>query len=159
MHTTQFTTNGNIHTAFHDTGSGDTTADQTFVLVHGFTGSKLDFHDQLDWFATKHRVIAYDQRGHGESSNIGPYNLYSLTADLIGFLDAMEVNCCHILGHSLGGMVVIRALLAHPHRFRSAILMDTAPFAPKLFSAKARQALNNMVTDNGCTGLLDGMLG
>ena len=153
MHTTHFVTNDPIQTAYHDVGNGE-----VFLLVHGFTGSKLDFQDHLDWLGTSHRVLAYDQRGHGESSNIGPYNLYGLTADLIGLLNALDIEKCHVLGHSLGGMVVLRALLANPERFHSAILMDTAPYAVKLFDEKITATLNSMVLAGGCSALLPGML-
>lgn len=163
MLTTNFVTNDPIsedrlqtglQTAYYDIGSGE-----PFVLVHGFTGSKLDFADQLTWFANTHRVLAYDQRGHGESSNTGPYTLYGLVADLIGFLDAARIDRCHILGHSMGGMVVLRALLAYPERFRSALLMDTAPYGLRLFDAKVRAQLNAMVSNDGCGALLAGMQG
>ena len=163
MFTTHFVTNDPIseevlntglQTAYHETGTGD-----TFVLVHGFTGSKLDFQDQLSWFAHSHRVIAYDQRGHGESSNLGPYTLYGLAADLIGFLDALEIERCHILGHSLGGMVVIRALIAHPERFASAVLMDTAATTVSLFDPEILEHLNNVVLEQGCAALMNGMRG
>jgi pimeloyl-ACP methyl ester carboxylesterase len=175
MHTTHFVTNDPIsaevlstglQTAYYDLGLATTdnlkseaASKDTLVFVHGFTGSKLDFQDQLSWFADDHRVLAYDQRGHGESSNIGPYNLYSLAADLMGFLNAMGIDKCHILGHSLGGMVVLRALLAEPERFHSAILMDTAPSAMKLFGKKVRRQLSQIVLEGGCEGLLDGMQG
>lgn len=184
MHTTHFITNDPIsaevlstglQTAYYDVGPGTPNeqrsalenfetpktlqTEDTVVFVHGFTGSKLDFHDQLSWFADDHRVLAYDQRGHGESSNIGPYNLYGLAADLIGFLNAMGIERCHVLGHSLGGMVVLRAMLAHPERFQSAILMDTAPFAMKLFGKKVRRQLGDIVLEGGCEALLQGMQG
>lgn len=163
MHTTHFVSNDPIsfdvlntglQTAYHEVGSGE-----AFVLVHGFSGSKLDFHDQLEWFAETHRVIAYDQRGHGESSNSGPYNLYRLAADLNGFLDALNIQKCHVLGHSLGGMVVMRALLANPERYHSAFLMDTAPYGVNLFEEKIRKQLNALVLENGCANLLRGMQG
>jgi pimeloyl-ACP methyl ester carboxylesterase len=163
MRTTHFVTNDPIsaevlstglQTAYHEVGRGD-----VLLLLHGFTGSKLDFQDQLPWFAQDYRVIAYDQRGHGESSNMGPYTLYGLVADLIGFLNALDIERCHILGHSLGGMVVMRALLAHPQRFESAILMDTAAMAVGLFTPDNRAQLNQIVLDRGCGALLEGMRG
>jgi 2-succinyl-6-hydroxy-2,4-cyclohexadiene-1-carboxylate synthase len=154
MHTVNFIPNQTIQTAFHDIGDG-----VPFLLVHGFTGSKLDFHDQLRWFADAHRVIAYDQRGHGESSNLGPYNLYTLASDLVNLLDALHIDQCHVLGHSLGGMVVMRAMLATPGRFRSAIFMDTAPYAPGLLPAKVRDQLNKLVLAEGCEALFKGMQG
>lgn len=146
--------NTGLQTAYQDIGAGE-----AFVLVHGFTGSKLDFQDQLTWFARSHRVIAYDQRGHGESSNLGPYTLYSLVADLIGFLNALEIERCHVLGHSLGGMVVMRALLAHPERFHSAMLMDTAASAVSLFDPEIRTQLDRLVLEHGCATLIHGMRG
>ncbi len=146
--------NTGLQTAYHEVGSG-----APFVLVHGFTGSKLDFQDQLPWFAHNHRVLAYDQRGHGESSNLGPYTLYGLAADLVGFLDALEIERCHVLGHSLGGMVVMRAMLAHPQRFETAILMDTAPSSLSLFDPDILAQLNRLVEEHGCESLVDGMRG
>ena len=159
--TSHFVANGDLQTAYYEvarqTQAPAALLDVPFILVHGFTGSKLDFSNQLPWFAQDHRVIAYDQRGHGESSNAGPYDLYTLAGDLVNFLDALSIDQCHILGHSLGGMVVIRALLSHPQRFKSAILMDTAPYALNLFPPEIRAQLNKIITEKGCVGLLDGM--
>ena len=156
MHTTHFlhNTGGDeqIETAYYDIGAG-----APFVLVHGFTGSKLDFADQMNWFADEHRVLALDQRGHGESSNQGPYDLNTLCNDLFGFLDALDINRCHILGHSMGGMVVIHALLRAPERFASAILMDTTPYPLGLFDDKTRAQLAELINAKGCIGLYDGM--
>ena len=145
--------NTGLQTAYHEIGTG-----KPFVLVHGFTGSKLDFQDQLPWFAESHRVIAYDQRGHGESSNLGPYSLNQAANDLTRFLEGLGIERCHLLGHSLGGMVAMRALLDAPHRFASAILMDTAPHGLTLYPENIRTLLNQKVADQGCAALLEGML-
>ena len=156
LHVSHFVRNGELQTAYNDVGGGDNTP---FVLVHGFTGSKLDFANQISWFSDDRRVISFDQRGHGETTNSGPYDLYTLAGDLLRFLDAVEIAECHILGHSLGGMVVMRALLSAPDRIRSAILMDTAPAALNLIPAKIRAQLNTLVEQGGCAALLDGMRG
>jgi 2-succinyl-6-hydroxy-2,4-cyclohexadiene-1-carboxylate synthase len=95
MLTSHFVRNGDVLTAYHDEGQGD-----ALLLLHGFTGSKFDFHDQLGWFTAQHRVLAPDQRGHGESSNFGHPDAYSfdiLVEDLAGFLDALDVQRCHLL--------------------------------------------------------------
>jgi len=154
MRTNHFIGNGELQTAYHEVSEGE-----PFVLVHGFTGSKLDFHDQLEWFEDLRKVIAYDQRGHGESSNLEPYSFGQLVADLIGFLDRMGVQCCDLLGHSLGGMVAMRAVLDHPDRFRSLILMDTAAEPMPVVPDKVRQQLNELVTAQGCEALLKMMQG
>lgn len=152
MHATHFVRNGRLLTAYHETGSG-----RPFVLVHGYTGSKLDFHDQLDDFADLRRVIAYDNRGHGESSNQAPYDLDTLAEDLISLLDALAIDRCDLLGHSLGGMVAMRAVLSHPERFDSLILMDTSAAAIPAMPEKVRRRMYELVTERGCAALLPQM--
>lgn len=115
-----------IEMAYWDIGEGD----RTFVLVHGYTGSKLDFVSHLDALGNLGRTLLIDQRGHGETSNPGSADEYSyqgLGADLDAFLDAMELDQVDLLGHSLGGMMAMRYTLAHPERVASLILMDTGP--------------------------------
>ena len=149
MHTTHFLTNGKIQSAYNDVGSGP-----PFVLVHGFTGSKLDFHDQLEWFEDIRRLIALDQRGHGESSNYGPYDFDQLVTDLLGFLDELGITQCDLLGHSMGGMVAMRAVIQYPARFRSLILMDTAAEPIEMLSDEQRLQLDRLVEQEGCQALL-----
>jgi len=140
--------NGDIVTAYHDEGRGD-----VLLLLHGFTGSKLDFHDQIPWFADRYRVLAPDQRGHGETTNVGREDAYSmdiLVDDLAGFLDRLDVERCHLLGHSMGGMVAMRFALRHPARLESLILMDTAAEPLTVFPPAVREQLAKDVRANGC---------
>ena len=100
------------------------------VLVHGFGGAKEDFDDQVDDLARDHRVVTLDLRGHGESD--GPedptrYSLDRFAADLGNVLDALGIDACRLLGHSMGGMIVRRFVLASPHRVDALVLMDTSP--------------------------------
>jgi pimeloyl-ACP methyl ester carboxylesterase len=155
MLTSNFVRNGDILTAYHDEGSGD-----PLLLLHGFTGSKLDFHDQIPWFTNRCRVLAPDQRGHGESSNVGTadtYSLDTLAADLAGYLDAVGVARCHLLGHSMGGMVALRFALRHPHRLASLILMDTSAEPLTIFTPALREQLAKEVRANGCASRVGAM--
>ncbi len=81
------------------------------LLAHGYTGSRLDWLDVIDRLAASRPVVAYDHRGHGESSNTGDaatYTFAQLTADLAGFVDALGLASFDLLGHSMGGMVALR---------------------------------------------------
>lgn len=123
----RITVNG-IELAF-DEHPGNT---RPLVLVHGFTGAADDFREHLEPLAALGRTIAIDQRGHGDSTNTGDaatYTLTQLVEDLRAFLDTRGIAECDLLGHSLGGMVVLRFALSHPQRVASLILMDTAPHA------------------------------
>jgi pimeloyl-ACP methyl ester carboxylesterase len=103
------------------------------VLVHGFTGHRDDWIEVLPVLGEKRRTIAIDVRGHGDSRAIAEgsdYSFEQLVRDLVGLLDHLGVGRCDLLGHSVGGMIVLRAALAHPERVRSLIFMNTAPEVP-----------------------------
>ncbi len=100
------------------------------LLVHGFGGAKEDFFDQIDDLARDHQVLVPDLRGHGESD--GPedearYSFDRFAADLVNILDHLGLESVRLLGHSMGGMVARRFVLANPHRVDALILMDTSP--------------------------------
>ena len=128
-----------IEIAFEEQGHGD----RPLLLVHGFTGFRQDFATQLPALAEHGRVLAPDLRGHGESGRTGDptsYGFAQLTADLLGLLDALGIERCDLLGHSMGGMVAMRAALSAPERIASLVLMDTAP-GPLGFVDRAQLAL------------------
>ncbi len=113
-------------------------SDRALVLVHGFTGSRRDFAPRLSALATLGRTVAVDLRGHGGSTRTGDatsYTLDALAEDLVAFLEAAELEGCDLLGHSMGGMAVLRAALAAPGHVGSLILMDTSPGPPALPAA------------------------
>lgn len=108
-----------------------------FVLLHGLTGHRDDFGTRLPDLADVGWLLAPDLRGHGDFTQTDREESFSfaqLVADLNELLDALGVEGCDLLGHSFGGMVALRFVLAHPERVHSLILMDTAPFSPEDYS-------------------------
>ncbi|XOV86566.1 MAG: alpha/beta fold hydrolase [Pseudomonadota bacterium] len=143
-----------IETAYFDEGEGP-----ALLLLHGFTGSKLDFSDEVLRLAETHRVIVPDNRGHGESTNTGDpgsYSIETLVEDLASFIDTLALSDIHLLGHSLGGMVVIRYALSVPEKLASLILMDTSP-APMTMPADARKAFATSLEILGVDGMINMM--
>ena len=103
------------------------------LLVHGFGGAKEDFDDHLEALAEDHRVVVFDHRGHGESdapAHPGAYTLDRLAADALAVADAFDLRDLRLLGHSMGGMVTRRLVLARPDRVSALVLMNTSPGAP-----------------------------
>jgi 3-oxoadipate enol-lactonase len=102
----------------------------TLLLVHGFGGAKEDFADQTGALAQRFHVVTFDHRGHGESDSppdASSYTIDRLALDTIAVADAVGADQFRLLGHSLGGMVARRVVLAHPQRVEALILMDTSP--------------------------------
>jgi pimeloyl-ACP methyl ester carboxylesterase len=118
---------GDLGLAAVEAGAGG----RPLLLVHGFTGGKHDFAGHVDDLAgAGWHVVAYDQRGHGESGKPPAESAYAfdvLAADLLGVLDALGWDRAVVLGHSMGGMVAQVAALRAPGRFAGLVLMDTGP--------------------------------
>lgn len=149
---TKYVTVNRVRLAYSDIGEGN----RPLVLVHGFTGSRDDFHEQLAALGRIGRTILLDQRGHGESSNTGDPDTYTfsqLVADLAAFLDALGIERCDLLGHSMGGMVALRFVLAHPERVASLLLMDTSARAPDGFPRAPVAAAGTIAREEGMANL------
>jgi 2-succinyl-6-hydroxy-2,4-cyclohexadiene-1-carboxylate synthase len=119
-----------VEIACDDVGSGT----RPLVLIHGYTGFRHDFATQLPELGALGRTLAPDLRGHGESSHAPDPSRYTLARcaqDVLGLLDALGVERCDLLGHSMGGMIALRFALAHPERVASLVLMNTAARPPE----------------------------
>ncbi len=107
------------------------------VLLHGLTGHRKDFELVLPALAAHGRSLAPDLRGHGNSSRTDHaegYDFETMVDDFCHLLDALEIERCDLLGHSFGGMLALRATLAHPDRVASLVLMSTSCEAPDLYT-------------------------
>ena len=77
-------------------------------------------------------MVTYDHRGHGYSTKVGSlegYTIQQLADDLAAFLDAVGGGPVDLLGHSMGGRVVMTMVLERPDLVRSLILMDTSAWS------------------------------
>lgn len=132
--------------------------DRPFVLVHGFTGSRIDFDQQMPALGRLGRTLALDQRGHGGSTNTSDasgYHLDQLADDLGAALTGLDVEECDLLGHSMGGMVVLRYALAQPERVSSLVLMDTAARGIELLPRALMEGSAKLVREVGMTRLVE----
>jgi pimeloyl-ACP methyl ester carboxylesterase len=103
---------GDIEVAWFEWGRGE-----PLVLVHGLGDDHRAWRRVLAWLAARRRVIAYDVRGHGQTSLGEPAGtLAQLSGDLVALLDALELERADLCGFSMGGTVVIRTAIDHPER-------------------------------------------
>nr|MDT0663669.1 alpha/beta hydrolase [Micromonospora sp. DSM 115978] len=110
-------------------GDGGAPEPAVVVLVHGIAGSTADWHDVVGELASRRRVLAYDQRGHGRSGwapDHASYTFDRLVRDLDVVVSTTGADPVDLVGHSMGGVVALRYALERPSRVRSLVLVDTA---------------------------------
>lgn len=97
------------------------------LLIHGLAGSSLtEWYQVAPKLATDHRVILVDYRGHGLSARSDlRFEVAEAADDLVGVLDALEVNQVDVVGYSMGGVIAQALALRNPGRVRKLVLMAT----------------------------------
>ena len=99
----------------HQIGSGP-----AVVFCHGFPDLAYGWRHQLGPIADAgFHAVAPDQRGYGSSSappDVEDYRLSELTGDLVGLLDALQIERAFFVGHDWGGFVAWAMPVLHPER-------------------------------------------
>jgi pimeloyl-ACP methyl ester carboxylesterase len=116
--------NGAVEIAYLDEGEGD-----PILLVHGFASSKSVNWVYPTWVSelkkNGRRVIALDNRGHGDSAKLydaAQYDIATMAGDVIALMDHLEIPRADVMGYSLGSRMTAVLARHHPERLRSAIL-------------------------------------
>ncbi|HEX6348207.1 MAG TPA: alpha/beta hydrolase [Candidatus Dormibacteraeota bacterium] len=96
------------------------------VLAHGFLMDSDMFAPQVAAFGGEHRVITWDQRGHGRTeSTPEPYSYWDSADDQRALLDLLGVERAVVGGMSQGGFIGLRFALRYPARCAGLVLIDT----------------------------------
>lgn len=130
------------------------------VLVLGNSlGTNFHLWDAvLPELAARFRVLRYDMRGHGLTeapAGIDAYTIDELAGDVLALADALEIDCFHYCGLSIGGMVGQRLGARAPDRVQSLALCNTAMKvgAPQVYRDRA-----DAVRKNGLESIGDAVL-
>jgi len=111
-----------VELVYSTAGAGE----PALVFIHGGMANRGFYDGQLKAFAGRHRVIAPDLPGHGESgSNRTKWGIPEWGADVKAVLDAEKVNTFIIFGNSLGGPVAVETALLCPGRVLGVVGVDT----------------------------------
>ena len=107
---------------YHAAGKGD----PALVFVH-CGGCERGFWDgQVAHFAAKHRVVALDLAGHGQSGGgRKDWTMPAFGEDVVSVVDALGLKRVVLIGHSIGGPVVLEAARRMPGRVAGLVLVDT----------------------------------
>ena len=103
-------------------------AGEPVLLIQGVGAIGYAWRPQVEALARRYSVITFDNRGIGASSIIeGPLTVEGMAADALAILDAEGINRCHVVGHSMGGLIAAQLALTSPRRVKSLALLCTFP--------------------------------
>ena len=135
-HKSGFVTANGVRLQYLDWGGSG----PALILIHGYGDNPHAFDDLAPAFTDRFRVIAYAQRGHGNSEVRGPYDTATMTEDLRAFMDSLGIAKANLAGWSMAGNVITAMSGAHPERIDHLVYLDGAYDWSDPASAAALQA-------------------
>lgn len=116
---------------FHLIEQGDGPA---VLFCHGFPDTAETWRSQMSAVSgAGYRAVAIDMRGYGESyapEDVDAYSAHHTVGDLVGVLDALDIQTAVLVGHDWGADVAQRAMVMRPDRF-TALVSVSIPIAPR----------------------------
>lgn len=99
------------------------------VLLHGITGHARVWDHLAERLVPGRRVLALDQRGHGDSDPApdDDYRVATMADDVAAFAGSLQLERFALLGHSMGGRIAIQYAAAHAGRLERLIIVDIGP--------------------------------
>jgi pimeloyl-ACP methyl ester carboxylesterase len=96
------------------------------VLLHSFLMDASMWAPQVAAFGDRYRLVAIDERGHGDTPATGPFDHWDVARDVLAVLDSLGVDRAAVVGTSQGGFVALRTALLAPDRVSALALLGTS---------------------------------
>jgi len=108
---------------YEESGKGP----ETIVFSHGLLFDHRMWDEQVSYFKSEFRCIAYDHRGQGQSEVTGSEDMESLYEDAAALIEKLcENQRVHFVGLSMGGFIGMRLAARKPHLLKSLTLLETS---------------------------------
>jgi pimeloyl-ACP methyl ester carboxylesterase len=117
-----FATSGRAQLAYESTGVAD---DNEVLLIHAGVNDRRSWQHVVKRLAPRHRCIAYDMRGYGETQ-YEREDGWSPVADAVAVLDVAGVGRAAVVASSMGGQTAIDVALGRPDRVAGLVLIGAA---------------------------------
>src|SRR5262245_15599865 len=99
---------------------------RALLFVHGWSCDRTYWRYQVAEFAKRYQVVAIDLAGHGQSgTDRKSWTIPSFGGDVVAVADALELQDIVLIGHSMGGDVIVEAALSLEDRVAGVIWVDT----------------------------------
>lgn len=114
----------------------------TLVFLHYFGGSAAEWQAVAAQLEIKHRCVAVDLRGHGDSpAPKAGYSVDDMTDDVVGALEQLAVDQYILIGHSMSGKVVLNLASRQPVGLQQVLLVSPSPPHPEPIPEKDRKEM------------------
>lgn len=97
---------------------------EPLIILHGLLGSLDNWQTVARDLSSNYRVYTVDQRNHGRSPHSSEHTYELMAQDLLEFMDVHQIAKAHLLGHSMGGKVIMQFAIEHVERVLSLIVVD-----------------------------------
>jgi len=129
-----------VSISYQHKGSGS----PALVFVHGWCCDKSYWNSQIPYFAKKNEVVTLDLAGHGDSGiDRDNWTMTAFGEDVAAIIDQLSLEQVVLIGHSMGGPVVIAAAQLIPERIRGIVGVDAFQ---DLHFRILRESLDEMLT-------------
>lgn len=115
-------TSDGVSIAYEVHGQGST----ALILVHGWSCDRSYWKEQVPHFSKRFKVVTIDLGGHGDSGlGRSDWTIYSFGNDVATVVRELDLRSAILIGHSMGGDVVVDAALQLPNIVVGLIMVDT----------------------------------
>ena len=114
---------------FHYREWGDTRTRHAVLMLHGYAETSEAWSEIAQDLAREFRVIAIDQRGHGQTDRASDHDYTRATQmeDLEAIVESLGLRSVTLIGHSMGGANAICYAAEHPEMVTALVVVETAP--------------------------------
>ncbi len=119
----------------------DGEGEPALVFIHGWCCDRTYWEEQRRHFAPSHLVVLIDLAGHGDSpTKRTDFTMHAFAQDVNAVVEGLNLDDVILVGHSMGGAVMVEAALAMPDRVRGLVGVDNLqspalPFAEEQIAA------------------------
>lgn len=138
--------------AYIDHGKGA----PTFVLMHFLGGSHRTWSAALPYLEERHRCIAVDLPGFGDSAEVEGYSIKEMLDHVDATIRHLKLDNCILVGHSMSGKVALALAAREPEYLKGVILVAPSPATPQVMDeAKREKQINYRGSREEAEGFID----
>jgi pimeloyl-ACP methyl ester carboxylesterase len=139
---------------FKDEGSGF-----PVLLIHGFCETHEIWNSFSEKLSDQYRVLSVDLPGFGKSPFLDtPFSIKDVATKVLEWVRSIEIKECVIIGHSLGGYVMLAMIEQQPQLFKGACLFHSTAYADSDEKKISRNKVIEFVSNHGVRPFIESFI-